>query len=141
MRVGKKSGQAIGLLPPLPNTRELAEKLFFSGGHVDPSDASNVGVILWSYWSGVTHSKWYALRQGIEEAGDLLDAAVPGVTAANFVTRSRDVHQSFAVSALGYIPACGTLHSLMGWDEPVRMEAAEDVLYFIRQLYPSPPQP
>jgi hypothetical protein len=123
--------------PRLPDTVELGEGFLL---HDDDgtAHAPAVGVILWRYWSGVTHSKWYALRQGIEEAGIVPDATVPGVTAANFVARSDSALQALAVCALGYLPTCGTLHSLMGWDEPARMEAATTVLHFIREMYPNP---
>lgn len=112
-----RHGNVFDFDPPLPNTVDLGEGFLL---HDDDgtAHAPDVGVMLRRYYSGVTHSKWYALRQAVEEASVAPDTTTPGTTTVNYVTRSRDVLMALAVSAIAYMPACGTLHSRMGWNEP-----------------------
>jgi hypothetical protein len=129
MHLGK--GDKVHCLKPhLPDTIVLAEQCMGQDEHGDPI-ASDVGTILWRFWSGITHSKWYALREGVERADDVGAVALaPGTVPAAFVTKSDAVLTAFTVAAIGYMPVCARFHALMGWGEAEagRREAAEAVL-------------
>jgi hypothetical protein len=117
-----KKNEPLGLEPLLPDTTALAERHFLASDVGKGIDGSR-GVILWRFWSGVTHSNWHALSRGVVPV--VADSVVPGTTRVDYVTRSRDVLQTFAALGLAYMPTVRAFHLFMGWDEP-ELRAAED---------------
>jgi hypothetical protein len=132
-----KKGAVLGIESAMPSTTELAKKLFLSppdGQELGPA----VGETLWRYYSGVTHAKWYALREAMEPSDDDELSNLTGATTVSYVARLPAVLQALSVFGLAYMPASGRYHYLMGWDEPARTEAATNVLHVIRSLFASP---
>jgi hypothetical protein len=135
--LSKKTKKPVAFEPVMPKASDLAENHFLAGDEELGIDGT-VGVVMWRYWSGVVHSRWHALRQGIESAGGNPDSFTPGVEAANYVTRTRDTLQTLALLGLAYIPAVAMSLLRMGWEEQAWSDTATEFIQVVQSQFPRP---